>query len=80
MLHGTPTNPEYVLNSDQAYNLLRNFSTLRPADFESQANKDSGVSYVVEGDVILEDVNDPSNFWNEVTTAMNNRWNVTKHK
>ena len=27
MLHGTPSNPEYVLNSDQAYNLLENLAT-----------------------------------------------------
>ena len=80
MLHGTPSAPEYVLNNDQAYNLLYNLSSARMAEFESTSKSDGGVQYIVQGDIILEGVDDPSKFWQEVTTAMGNRWNVTKNK
>ena len=36
--------------------------------------------YVVQGDIILEGVDDPAEFWHEVTNAMGNRWNVTKNR
>ena len=80
MLHGTPSAPEYVLNNDQAYNLLYNMSSARMAEFESTSKSDGGVQYIVQGDIILEGIDDPSQFWQEVTTAMGNRWNVTKNK
>ena len=80
MLHGSPDMPEYVLNSDQAYNLLKNMSTLRMAEFESNNNSGEGVNYIVEGDIILQDVNNPAEFWKKVTNTMENRWNVTKNK
>ena len=82
MLHGTPQEPEYVLNNDQAYNLLYNLSVARNAkmaEFDS-IKESNGVQYIVQGDIVLEGVDDPSKFWQEVTTAMGNRWNVTKHK
>ena len=77
MLHGSPTEPEYVLNNDQALNLL-SYLTQKPAEYES-IDKDSGTSYIVQGDIILEDVGNPSEFWNEVTRAMGNRWSVIKN-
>lgn len=80
MLHGTPSEPEYILNNDQAYNLLYNMSSARMADFETKSNEDSGIQYIVQGDIILEGVEDPAKFWQEVTNAMGNRWNVTKNK
>lgn len=80
MLHGTPSAPEYVLNNDQAYNLLYNMSSARMAEFESTSRSNGGVQYIVQGDIILEGIDDPSQFWQEVTTAMGNRWNVTKNK
>ena len=83
MLHGAPSAPEYVLNNDQAYNLLYNLSVAknaRMAEFESASRSDGGVQYIVQGDIILEGIDDPSQFWQEVTTAMGNRWNVTKNK
>ena len=82
MLHGTPQEPEYVLNNDQAYNLLYNLSVARNAkmaEFDS-IKESNGIQYIVQGDIVLEGVEDPSKFWQEVTTAMGNRWNVTKHK
>lgn len=80
MLHGTPSAPEYVLNNDQAYNLLYNMSSARIADFETISKEDSGIQYIVQGDIILEGIEDPAKFWQEVTNAMGNRWNVTKNK
>ena len=79
MLHGTPSKPEYVLNSDQAYNLLRNMATTRLPEMERTGTDNScGTQYIVQGDVVLEGVNDPAKFWSGVTTAMGSRWNVTR--
>lgn len=80
MLHGSMSEPEYILNNDQAYNLLYNMSTRKIADFESTKQQENGTQYIVQGDIILEGVNDPEKFWQEVTTAMGNRWNVTKNR
>lgn len=79
MLHGTPSKPEYVLNSDQAYNLLRNMATTRLPEMErTGTDNNCGTQYIVQGDIVLEGVNDPAKFWSGVTTAMGSRWNVTR--
>lgn len=79
MLHGTSAKPEYVLNSDQAYTLLRNMATTKlPAMERFVVDKELSTQYIVQGDVVLEGVNDPAKFWSGVTTAMGSRWNVTK--
>lgn len=79
MLHGTSAKPEYVLNSDQAYTLLRNMATIKlPAMERFVVDKELSTQYIVQGDVVLEGVNDPAKFWSGVTTAMGSRWNVTK--
>ena len=63
MLHGTPSAPEYVLNSDQAYTLLRNMATLKQPQYTRVGeNNDCGNKYVVQGDVVLENCNDPAKF------------------
>ncbi len=80
MLHGTPTEPEYILNSDQAYNLLRNLATTKLPEYTSTLSQDMGVSYVIQGDVVLENCDDPAQFWNQVMAATHNRYNVTKNK
>lgn len=80
MLHGSSSEPEYVLNNDQAYNLLRYMATKKVPDFESTNSKSSGIQYIVEGDIVLEGVDNPQEFWSEVTKAMGNRWNVTKNR
>ena len=80
MLHGTPSEPEYVLNNDQAYNLLRYMATKKMPDFETTNSGSSGIQYIVEGDIVLEGVDNPQEFWGEVTKAMGNRWNVTKNR
>lgn len=79
MLHGTPSKPEYVFNNDQAYNLLRNMATTRLPEMErTGTDNNCGTQYIVQGDVVLEGVNDPAKFWSGVTTAMGSRWNVTR--
>lgn len=80
MLHGTYSKPEYVLNSDQAYNLLRNLATTKLPEYTSTLSQDMGVSYVIQGDVVLENCDDPAQFWNQVMAATHNRYNVTKNK
>ena len=77
MLHGSRSKPEYVLNSDQAYTLLRNMSTARLPEYTSNANNGT-TQYIVQGDVVLEGVNNPAEFWQAVSNAMGTRWNVTK--
>ena len=64
MLHGTASEPEYVLNNDQAYNLLRYIATKKLPDFESSKTGNSGIQYIVEGDIVLEGVDNPQEFWN----------------
>lgn len=77
MLHGSSANPEYVLNSDQAYNLLRYMATTKP-DFVTN-NNEAGTQYVLNGDIVLNEVEDAAQFWNEVTMAMDRRISVTKN-
>lgn len=77
MLHGSSSSPEYVLNSDQAYNLLRYMATTKP-DFVTN-NNEAGTQYVLNGDIVLNEVEDAAQFWNEVTMAMDRRISVTKN-
>lgn len=77
MLHGSSSKPEYVLNSDQAYNLLRYMATTKP-DFVTN-NNEAGTQYVLNGDIVLNEVEDAAQFWNEVTMAMDRRISVTKN-
>ena len=78
-LHGSPSEPEYVLNSDQAYNLLYNLSTARMAPYESKLNGDGGTTWNLYGDINLENVDDPADFWNSVMKSAGNSWNVSKN-
>ena len=80
MLHGTPGEPEYVLNNDQAYNLLYNMSTVKAAKFDRVEDNDTGDIYNLYGDINLENVDDPAEFWQSVMNSASNRWNVTKNK
>lgn len=81
MLHGTPTSPEFVLNSDQAYNLLRNMATTRMPEMQKVSGGETqSTQYIVQGDIVLENTNDPAQFWDDVSKAMSNRHNVTKNR
>lgn len=79
-LHGSPSEPEYVLNNDQAYTLLKNMSTVKMAEYESTVDKETGDIYNLYGDINLEDVNNPAEFWNAVMNSAGNKWNVTKNR
>lgn len=81
MLHGTPGNPEFVLNSDQAYTLLRNMATTRLPETKKVAGAEGqNTQYIVQGDIVLENTNNPAQFWDDVSKAMSNRHNVTKNR
>ena len=77
MLHGTPLRPEYVLNHDQAWNLLHNFSTIKTPEF-NKTNTTNQTNYNISGDIILNDVKDPQDFWKKLMQTTSNRFNVTK--
>ena len=81
MLHGTPGNPEFVLNSDQAYTLLRNMATTKLPETKKVAGAErQNTQYIVQGDIVLENTNNPAQFWDDVSKAMSNRHNVTKNR
>lgn len=81
MLHGTPNNPEFVLNSDQAYTLLRNIATTKLPEIQrATGTEGQGTQYIVQGDIVLENTNNPAQFWDDVSKAMSNRYNVTKNR
>lgn len=77
MLHGTPTTPEYVLNSDQAYSLLRYMATNSPKF--TPINSSGNVTYSY-GDIIMNGVNDPEEFFSELTSAMDRKYSTTKNR
>lgn len=79
MLHGSASKPEYVLNNDQAYNLLYNLSSSRLSDFETK-DDNNGETYVYNiGEVNVDGTDDPADFWSTVMNAAGNRHNVTKN-
>lgn len=79
MLHGTPSAPEYVLNADQAYTLLRNISTMQIPEYTSLLSNTGETQYILQGDVIIDGTENPENFWDAVTNQMRNRYSVTKN-
>ena len=79
MLHGTPSTPEYVLNADQAYTLLRNISTMQIPEYTSLLSNAGETQYILQGDVIIDGTENPENFWDAVTNQMRNRYSVTKN-
>jgi len=78
MLHGSPSSPEYVLNNEQAYNLLRYMSTSKP-EFESNFSG-SGDTVYDFGGIVMNEVNSAEEFFSELNKAMNSRYNITKHR
>lgn len=80
MLHGTKAKPEYVLNNDQAYNLLYNLSASKMAPFETVNKSEQGDTWNLYGDINVDGAEDPAEFWNTVMNSAGNRWNTTKNK
>lgn len=79
MLHGSPSAPEYILNADQAYTLLRNISTMQIPDYTPLLSNAGETQYILQGDVIIDGTENPENFWDAVTNQMRNRYSVTKN-
>lgn len=78
MLHGSPGKPEYVLNNDQAYNLLYNLATTKKPEIEDGEAKGDNYIYNIS-EVNIDGTEDPADFWNSVMNAAGNRHNVTKN-
>lgn len=78
MLHGSPSKPEYVLNNDQAYNLLYNLATTKKPEIEDGEAKGDNYIYNIS-EVNIDGTEDPADFWNSVMNAAGNRHNVTKN-
>ena len=84
MLHGSPSNPEYVLNSDQAYTLLKNLSTMMiPQPYQtpivdSYRQTSSSVAYQFYGDLHLPNVQRPDQFFDELLRQANAQFGTIK--
>ena len=79
MLHGTPSKPEYVLNNDQAYNLLYNLTTSRKPEIDNSDNSEANAQiWNLYGDINIDGTDDPAEFWNTIMNSAGNRFNVTK--
>ncbi len=75
MLHGTKTNPEYVMNNDQMKNLLT--SLIRPRTTSNIGGNNSGSTYVYNFDnLVLPNVQNPQQFLTELKSFVN----ITKHQ
>lgn len=71
MLHGSPSNPEYVLNSDQAGTLLKNLATMTLSPYQapkvdSYNHSASSTVYQFNGDLNLPNVQRPDQFFSEL--------------
>lgn len=76
MLHGTPSSPEYVLNSDQAGTLLKNLATMTMSPYQapqvdSYGNQSQVITYQFNGDMNLPNVQRPDQFFNELLKQAN---------
>jgi hypothetical protein len=76
MLHGSPSNPEYVLNSEQAGTLLKNLSTMTISPYQapkvdSYNNGGNSTVYQFNGDMNLPNVQRPDQFFDELLKQAN---------
>lgn len=76
MLHGSPSSPEYVLNSDQAGTLLKNLATMTMSPYQAPKvdsyNRGEGSTvYQFTGDLNLPNVQRPDQFFNELLKQAN---------
>lgn len=83
MLHGSPSSPEYVLNSDQVYTLLKNLSTvgINPYNAPSVAsyrNQQSNATTYQFGDIHLPNVQRPDQFFDELLRQANTQFGTIK--
>ena len=71
MLHGSPSSPEYVLNSEQAGTLLKNLATMTMSPYQapqvdSYNNGGNSTVYQFTGDMNLPNVQRPDQFFDEL--------------
>ena len=76
MLHGSPSNPEYVLNSDQVSTLLKNLATVTMSPYQapkvdSYNHTASSTVYQFNGDLNLPNVQRPDQFFSELLKQAN---------
>ena len=76
MLHGSPSNPEYVLNSEQAGTLLKNLATMTMSPYQaptvdSYNNGGNSTVYQFNGDMNLPNVQRPDQFFDELLKQAN---------
>lgn len=76
MLHGSPSSPEYVLNSDQAGTLLKNLATMTMSPYQapivdSYGNQTKSITYQFNGDMNLPNVQRPDQFFDELLKQAN---------
>ena len=76
MLHGSPSSPEYVLNSDQAGTLLKNLATMTMSPYQapkvdSYNHSASSTVYQFNGDMNLPNVQRPDQFFDELLKQAN---------
>ena len=76
MLHGSPSNPEYVLNSEQAGTLLKNLATMtinpyQAPKVDSYNHTASSTVYQFNGDMNLPNVQRPDQFFSELLKQAN---------
>ena len=76
MLHGSPSSPEYVLNSEQAGTLLKNLATMTMSPYQapkvdSYNHNASSTVYQFNGDLNLPNVQRPDQFFNELLKQAN---------
>lgn len=78
MLHGTPSSPEYVMNSDQAYNVLSSLAANAQTPKTEVAKTTNNPSYTITGDVVLTNPIGPNEFWSTLSQNISTRFSVTK--
>jgi hypothetical protein len=76
MLHGSPSSPEYVLNSEQAGTLLKNLATMTMSPYQapqvdSYNNGGNSTVYQFNGDMNLPNVQRPDQFFDELLKQAN---------
>ena len=83
MLHGSPSSPEYVLNSEQAGTLLKNLATMTMNPYQapkvdSYNHSGNSTVYQFSGDLHLPNVQRPDQFFSELMKQANAQFPTIK--
>lgn len=77
-LSGIDSNQFEVTHNKWEDEYLRNMATARMPQVVSNNTISNDTYYEINGDIVLENCDNPAEFWDKVTAQMGNRWNVTK--